>query len=164
MTSLRWIACAVFILSLAAACSGASSKANQAIKNDFKRYVAQIASIADIEVAADEAHKQAVSAPNANDAAYARALRETIVPKYEEFEREIARIHPTTNEILGLHKILLTRISLEVQGFKELERAARTGDAAAIPKANALFADGKFYYNKWAQQMGDLGKQYSNDK
>ncbi len=162
MFLLRGVVCAAFILIAVAACSGANSRADQAVRNDFRRYLTQLSLVTDIEVEGNEANKKAVSEPGANDATYAVALRGTIIPKFEEFERELARVHPTTNEIIGLHKILLKRAGGQVAGFRELEQSTRGGGNAAIEKANALFAEGKACYQRWSQKMDELNKRYPN--
>lgn len=161
MSWIRAIALAGAALVLMIACSGGNFDPDRAIKNDLDRYVKQVSIAGDIEAEADAANKKAVEAPGANDATYAAALRETIIPGYKDFQREAKRVHPTTNEILGLHSILLKRIDHLVDGLVELERAARTGDAEGIKKANMLFEFGKVEYKRWSEQMQELGKKYS---
>lgn len=164
MTVKRYLVCFLFIANLLIACAGASSEVDQAIKNDFKRYLELLSLVDDIEVEADNANRAAVEALNANDATYAVALRNNIIPKYKEFQSEIGRIHPTTNELLGLHRILIDRMRFMVDGLVELERGARTGDSEAIKEANMMFEFAKVNYKKWSEQLAELGKKYPNGK
>ncbi len=143
---------------LLAACGGQNT--DRAVKRDFARYQAQLARIIPIETGAIEAHKKITDDPAMNDAMYARFLSSTFIPQLERFYAELTRIHPTTDELIGLHRLYLKRTALLIASFKELEKAGRTGTADAIERGRAKSDESKAYLKKWKTQMEALEKQY----
>ena len=149
-----------FIICFLVSCSGGNISPDDALKKDLSRYLTLLSKVSNLEAEADEENKKATSAPNANDAAYARDLKNKIIPKLEEFLGELSKIHPATNDVIGMHKNLIRRIKLQIKGFKELELGGSTGNQDAIERAKALFIESKLYYDSWAEQMKALSNRY----
>jgi hypothetical protein len=158
MKYLRWTACILLIL--VASCGG--SKTDPTVKRDFIRYQAQLAKVAPLETEAINDHKKISDDPSINDASYARFLGTTFIPKLERYYAEIARIHPTTDALIGLHRLYLKRTALWIVGFKELERAGRTGNQDAIAISREKSAESNAYLKKWTTQMSTLEKRYGD--
>ncbi|MFA4875026.1 MAG: hypothetical protein WC956_07375 [bacterium] len=161
MSVFRKVACAALILAVTAACSGSGPKADPAVKRDFVHYLSQLAQVTDMESEALAAHVKATEDPSINDAAYGRFLANTFIPKLEAFYGELQRIHPTTEQIIGLHKILLRRTTLMIAGFSDLEKSARTGDNALIESARAKNAESDILFKRWKEQLDELDRRYS---
>lgn len=148
------------LAAIAFATAACGPKPDAAVQRDLHRYEQQLAKIAPIESEGAEANKRATGNPKGNDATYAVVIQKEIIPAFRAYAAALDCIRPMTNELLGLHAILVKRTETVIAGFVELERSARTGDKAVIEKATALFNEGKLLYRRWSEEMDALHKRY----
>jgi hypothetical protein len=160
----RRLACLILFLTIATGCSSSTDRTDPAIKRDLAHYKAQMAKIVDLETEALEAHKKVTDDPAMNDARYAPFLRETFLPKYENFLEELSRIHPMTDEIIALQKLYLRRTMLLIAGFRDIEKSARTGDAKLLESAHTKDAKSDRLHAQWLERMSKLAKIYPPSK
>ncbi len=162
MKSLRRTIPLLAAIALAAGACG--QRPDPAVGRDFAHYKAQMVSVLPIEQRAIDANREATEAPGVSDAKYTKAIREKIVPALEEFGEELSRMRPLTEPVQELHRMYLRRIVLLVSGFRELEKAARTGDKALIASFKGKAAEAKALIEAWNRRVEEMNKIYKGGK
>ena len=126
------------------------------IQQDLIKYHEELSIIFPIEKEAIEAFSK-VTGPNyTNDDKLYSSLSNTVLPKYEDFLRELGQIQPSLPEVKNIHKIYVEGAMLQLGAFKMIKEGLDRQDVTLINKANTILEQGKEKIGEWQKRINTL--------
>ena len=89
-----------------------------------------------IKMAALDTYNNVVGTHYTNDETMYDSLKNTVVPKYKEFDEALRAIKPATKEVMNLHNRYIMIADTELSGFSLLLTALKTSDSVLVSESD----------------------------
>jgi len=143
---------------LLVACYGC---AHQKITSDLAAYVNDgILRVADMETQALADYAAVVGVNYTSDQAVYEALRDQVVPLYEQFLVALKDITPQTSEVKQLHTLYLRGAETMLFGFQTKLLGLETGRVTLILEGNAAIEKGRDQTERWRARLFTYFRKY----
>ena len=154
MKQLKLLIC---LLALAS-CSGDS------VQKDLLNYInTELPKVASLETEAVNAY-DGVSGDNyQNDSIMYYTIKQTVLPKYEEFSAKLSGIHPATEEITQMHSEYVNAAADQLEAFKLICLAIEKQDTTVIQQANSDLDKARNLIEVWKTDLDEKCKKHGVD-
>ncbi|MFM9839485.1 MAG: hypothetical protein ACKVOQ_14545 [Cyclobacteriaceae bacterium] len=144
----------VLVLALAA-CSADD------VQKDLLNYVnTEMPKLATLESEAVDAYGSVSGDNYKDDSTMYATIKETVIPKYEEFSAKLAAIHPATKEVTTMNDEYLKAAADQLEGFKLICLAIEKQDPNIIEQANADIEEAKNLLDVWRTDLNEQCKKH----
>lgn len=144
----------IFLL-LIVACSG------DAVQKDLLNYINnELPKVSSLETEAVGAYQSISGSNYTSDSAMYYTIKQTVLPKYEEFSSKLAAIHPATEEIIAMHGEYVKAASDQLEAFKLICLAIEKQDAEVIKQANSDLSEGRNLIEVWKKDLTEKCKKH----
>ncbi len=152
----------IFLL-LIIACSG------DAVQKDLLNYINnELPKVSSLETEAIAAYESISGSNYTSDSVMYYTIKQTVLPKYEEFSSKLAAIHPSTEEIIAMHGEYVKAAGDQLEAFKLICLAIEKQDAEVIKQANADLSEGRNLIEVWKKDLSEKCKKngitFENEK
>lgn len=138
-------------------------KSNILAKLDLHSYYEKIKKISSIEEEAVMAYASVTGKNYKDDATFLNMLNNTIIPKHQEYRKQLASIKPNNSELENAHKIYIEGVDLQLESMFFYQTAVIKQNKNLIEEGNrsAKLAQKKIEIFK--KEMDKLLKKYSSE-
>jgi len=144
----------IFILALAA-CSSDN------VQKDLLNYINnELPKIATLETEAIAAYGSVSGDNYSSDSTMYYTIKQTVIPKYEEFTSKLKAIHPATEEIATMHGEYVKAAGDQMEAFKLICLAIEKQDAEIIKQANTDLDQAGNLIDLWKKDLDEKCKQH----
>ena len=131
-----------------AACGG------DAVQKDLLNYVnTEIPKIAALEDEAIAAYDGVAGENYTGDSIMYFTIKQTVIPKYEEFSAKLSAIQPATTEVKTMNDEYVKAASDQLEGFKLICLAIEKQDAEIIKQANSDIDKARNLLDLWKKDL-----------
>ncbi|MGC4020754.1 MAG: hypothetical protein QM734_01820 [Cyclobacteriaceae bacterium] len=138
-----------------AACSGDS------VQKDLLNYInTELPKVAALETEAVTAY-DGISGDNyQSDSIMYFTIKQTVLPKYEEFAAKLTAIHPATEEVSQMHSEYVNAAADQLEAFKLICLAIEKQDTTVIQQANGDLDKARNLIEVWKNDLDDKCKKH----
>jgi hypothetical protein len=144
----------LFILALAS-CSSDN------VQKDLLNYInTELPKVSALETEVIAAYDGVTGTNYQSDSIMYYTLKQTVLPKYEEFSAKLAAIHPATEEITTMHGEYIKAAGDQMEAFKLICLAIEKQDAEIIKQANSDLDQAKNLIDIWKKDLDEKCKKH----
>jgi hypothetical protein len=144
----------IFILALAA-CS------SDDVQKDLLNYInTELPKVSALESEAIAAYDSISGDNYKSDSIMYYTVKQTVLPKYEEFSTKLATIHPATEEVTTMHGEYLKAAGDQMEAFKLICLAIEKQDANVIKQANSDLDQARNLIDLWKKDLDEKCKKH----
>jgi len=144
----------IFILALAA-CS------SDDVQKDLLNYInTELPKVSTLEREAIAAYESISGGNYTSDSTMYYTIKQTVLPKYEEFSSRLAAIRPATEEITAMHGEYVKAAGDQMEAFKLICLAIEKQDAEVIKQANSDLSQARNLIDLWTKDLEEKCKKH----
>ncbi|MBI1768224.1 MAG: hypothetical protein HY015_06985 [Bacteroidetes bacterium] len=144
----------IFILALVA-CS------SDQVQKDLLNYInTELPKVSALEREAIAAYESISGDNYTSDSIMYYTIKQTVLPKYEEFSTKLTAIHPATEEINTMHAEYVKAAGDQMEAFKLICLAIEKQDAEVIRQANNDLDQARNLIALWKKDLDEKCKKH----
>ena len=146
----------LFIAMGLAACS------SDEVQKDLLNYVNnEMPKLAPLEEEAIDAYDGVAGENYKNDSIMYFTIKQTVIPKYEEFATKLAAVYPSTPEVKAMNNEYVKAANDQLEGFKLILQAIEKQDAEIIKQANSDIDQARNLLELWRKDLDEQCKKHN---
>ncbi len=150
-----------FIAMLAGAVGFLGGCATDRVATDLVNYVNRdILGIAELEKRALESYAGVTGENFTTPQRVYSALKDEVIPEYEQFYKLLRNIRPETAEVSRLHQIYVKGAENLLEGFRMKMSGLERGDEQFVVAANRRIEKGRKENERWRKALEQLCKEH----
>ena len=138
-----------------------SACSSDPVQKDLLNYVyTELPKVASLETEAVNGYASVSGENYTSDSAMYYTIKQTVLPKYEEFNTKLNTIQPSTPEVKAMHQEYINAAGDQMEAFKLICLAIEKQDPEIIKQANSDLAKGRALLEVWRNDLDEQCKKH----